>query len=158
MRGFTLRKGSRSERGDRLAEIGSSSIRLQVLEAEAVRDAAKSNLKKMEAGSRPQEIQIATSAVKEAEAALSEARKNFKRIDRLHEIRAVSNSAYDSAERQMTTAHARMNSAKQNGWRWHNRARVRKMWHLPRAQLGQAGAALALAEDRLKKSVHSSTL
>ena len=145
-------KGGQVQKGDRLAEIGSSSMRLQVCEARAVRDAVKSNLKKMEKGSRPQEIQIAKAAVKEAEAALSEAQKNFKRIDRLHEIRAVSNSAYDSAERQMSTANARMESAKQ---------RLSLVLQGPReedvgaarAKLGQAEASMALAEDRLKKSI-----
>ena len=106
-------KGARVEKGDLLAEIGSTSMRLQIQEAKAARDAAKSHLRKMVKGSRPQEIEIATAAVQEAEAALSEARKNFDRIDRLHEIRAVSNSAYDAAQRQMSTANARMASAKQ---------------------------------------------
>ncbi len=145
-------KGDRVQKGDRLAEIGSSSMRLQVREANALREAAKSNLKKMETGSRPQEIQIAAATVTEAEAALSEAKKNFKRIARLHEIRAVSNSDYDSAERQMNTAKARMASAKQQlslarqGPRKEDVASAR-------AQLEHAKAAMALAEDRLKKSI-----
>ena len=150
--GLYFEKGDRVQKGDRLAEIGSSSMRLQVREAGALREAAKSNLKKMETGSRPQEIQIAAATVTEAEAALSEAEKNFKRIARLHEIRAVSNSDYDSAERQMSTANARMASAKQQlslarqGPRDEDVASAR-------AQLGQAEAAMALAEDRLKKSI-----
>ncbi len=150
--GLYFEKGDRVQKGNRLAEIGSSSMRLQVREAGALREAAKSNLKKMETGSRPQEIQIAAATVTEAEAALSEAGKNFKRIARLHEIRAVSNSDYDSAERQMSTANARMASAKQQlslaqqGPRDEDVASAR-------AQLGQAEAAMALAEDRLKKSI-----
>jgi multidrug resistance efflux pump len=149
---LNFEKGKRVNKGDLLAEIGSSSMRLQVREAKAVRDAAKSNLKKMEKGSRPQEIQIATAVVQEADAALSEAQKNFKRIDRLHEIRAVSNSAYDSAERQMTTANARMASAKQRLELALKGPRIEDV-NAARAQLGQADAALALMEDRLKKSI-----
>ena len=145
-------KGERVKEGDLLAEIGSSSMRLQVREAQAVRDAAKSNLKKMEKGSRPQEIQIARAVVQEAEAALSEAQKNFKRIDRLHEIRAVSNSAYDSAERQMSTANARMASAKQRLELAKKGPRDEDVG-AARAHLGQTEAALALTEDRLKKSI-----
>ncbi|MCP4575797.1 MAG: efflux RND transporter periplasmic adaptor subunit [Deltaproteobacteria bacterium] len=145
-------KGEPVKKGDLLAEIGSSSMRLQVREAKAVTDAAKSNLKKMEKGSRPQEIQIATAVVQEADAALSEAQKNFKRINRLHEIRAVSNSAYDSAERQMTTANARMASAKQRLELALKGPRIEDV-NAARAQLGQAEAALALMKDRLKKSI-----
>ena len=145
-------KGEQVKKGDLLAEIGSSSMRLQVREVTAARNAAKSNLKKLEKGSRPQEIQIATASVQEAEAALSEAQKNFKRIDRLHEIRAVSNSAYDSAERQRSTANARMSTAKQRLDLAKKGPRVEDV-AAARAQLGQAEAALALMEDRLKKSI-----
>ena len=145
-------KGERVEKGDLLAEIGSSSLRLQIQEATAARNAAKSNLSKMERGSRPQEIQIATAAVTEAEAALSEAEKHFKRIDRLHEIRAVSNSAYDAAERQMSTAKARTASAKQRLELAKKGPRVEDV-NAARAQLAQAEAALALAEDRYRKSI-----
>ena len=150
--GLYFEKGDRVQKGDRLAEIGSSSMRLQVREAKAARDAAKSNLKKMEKGSRPQEIQIVAATVKEAEAAFVEAQKNFKRIDRLHEIRAVSDSAYDSAKRQMSTANARMASAKQQFSLALQGPRKEDVG-TARAQLGQAEAAMALAEDRLKKSI-----
>jgi multidrug efflux pump subunit AcrA (membrane-fusion protein) len=149
---LNFEKGKRVKAGDLLAEIGSSSMRLQVREAKAVRDAAKSNLKKMEKGSRPQEIQIATAVVQEAEAALLEAQKNFKRINRLHEIRAVSNSAYDSAERQMSTANARTASAKQRLLLAKKGPRDEDVG-AARAQLGQAEAALEMMEDRLKKSI-----
>lgn len=144
-------KGARVKKGDLLAEIGSTSVRLQIREAKAVRDAVKSNLRKMEKGSRPQEIQIATAVVQEAAAALSEAQKHFERINRLHEIRAVSNSAYDAAQRQMSTANARMVSAKQRLELAKKGPRDEDVG-AARAQLGQAEAALALTEDRLKKS------
>lgn len=149
---LNFERGKQVKKGDLLAEIGSSSMHLQVQEAKAVRDAAKSNLKKMEKGSRPQEIQIAKAVVQEADAALSEAQKNFKRINRLHEIRAVSNSAYDSAERQMTTANARMASAKQQLELALKGPRIEDV-NAARAHLGQAEAAMALMEDRLKKSI-----
>ncbi len=149
---LNFERGERVKKGDLLAEIGSSSIRLQVQEARAARDAAKSNLKKMVKGSRPQEIEIATAAVREAEAALSEAQKNFDRIDRLLKIRAVSNSAYDAAERQMSTANARMASAKQRLDLAKKGPRIEDV-NAARAHLGQAEAALALMEDRLKKSI-----
>ena len=87
----------------------------------------------------------------QAAAALSEAQKHFERINRLHEIRAVSNSAYDAAERQMSTANARMVSAKQRLELAKKGPRDEDVG-AARAQLGQAEAALALTEDRLKKS------
>ena len=149
---LNFEKGERVEKGALLAEIGSSSMRLQIQEAMAARDAAKSNLRKMVKGSRPQEIEIATASVQEAQAALSEAEKNFKRIERLHEIRAVSNSDYDAAQRQMSTANARMDSARQRLDLAKKGPRIEDV-NATRAQLAQAEAALALMEDRLKKSI-----
>jgi len=145
-------KGEKVAAGKLLAEIGTSSVRLQVRETEAAVDAAESVLKKMEKGSRPQEIQIATSALSEAEAALFEAEKNYRRIKELHNIKAISGSSYDAAERQVGTAKARMNSAKQRLVLALKGPRVEDI-NGARATLAQAEAALALTKNRLTKSM-----
>ena len=150
--GLYFEKGEKVAAGKLLAEIGTSSVRLQVLETEAAVDAAGSVLKKMEKGSRPQEIQIATSALSEAEAALFEAEKNYRRIKELHNIKAISGSGYDAAERQVGTAKARMNSAKQQLVLALKGPRVEDI-NGARATFAQAEAALALTENRLTKSM-----
>ncbi|MCF8146557.1 MAG: efflux RND transporter periplasmic adaptor subunit [Deltaproteobacteria bacterium] len=149
---LSFEKGDRVREGMLLAEVGAVSARLQVKEAEAAVAAARSGLNKMEKGSRPQEIQIATSAVSAAEAALFEAEKNHERIKRLYDIRAVSNSSYDTAERQLTTARANMESAKQQLVMALEGPRIEDI-NSAKAALAQAEAVLALAEDRLKKSM-----
>ena len=150
--GLYFEKGEKVTAGKLLAEIGTSSVRLQVREAEAGVDAARSVLQKMERGSRPQEIQIATSALKEAEAALFEAEKNYKRIKDLHNIKAISGSSYDAAERQVGTAKARMESAKQQLVLALKGPRIEDI-EGARAALAQAEAGLALTRNRLKKSM-----
>ena len=150
--GLYFEKGEKVTAGKLLAEIGTSSVRLQVREAEAAVDATRSVLKKMEKGSRPQEIQIATSVLKEAEAALFEAEKNYKRIKGLHNIQAISGSSYDAAERQVGTAKARMESAKQQLILALKGPRIEDIKGA-RATLAQAEAALALTKNRLKKSM-----
>lgn len=149
--GLYFEKGEKVAAGKLLAEIGTSSVRLQVREAEAGVDAARSVLKKMERGSRPQEIHIATSALNEAEAALFEAEKNYKRIKELHNIKAISGSGYDAAERQVGTAKARMDSAKQRLVLALKGPRIEDIKGA-RAALAQAEAALALTKNRLEKS------
>ena len=72
-------KGDRVKKGQLLAEISTSSIRLKVQQAKAALQAARSNLEKTEKGSRPEEILIAEATLKETEAALFEAQKNFNR-------------------------------------------------------------------------------
>jgi len=150
--GIYFEKGEKVAAGKLLAEIGTSSVRLQVRETEAAVDAAESVLNKMEKGSRPQEIQIATSALSEAEAALFEAEKNYRRIKELHNIKAISGSSYDAAERQVGTAKARMNSAKQRLVLALKGPRVEDI-NGARATLAQAEAALALTKNRLTKSM-----
>ncbi len=145
-------KGDRVKEGDLLAEVGTSSAGLQVREAEAGVEVVKSRLKTMEKGSRPQEIQIAEAGVEEAEAALLEAEKTFKRIEQLHGINAISGSEYDAAEKQAAMAKARMESAKQRLTLSLQGPRIEDI-HTARANLRQAEAGLALKNDIFKKSM-----
>ncbi len=71
------------------------------------------------------EVRRALAALQEAKAALSEAKSNYKRIVNLHEINAVADSEFDNAKRAADMASANME---------------------------RATAALALAEDQLRKS------
>lgn len=149
---LSFEKGDRVREGMLLAEIGAGSARLQVKEVKAAAAAARSGLDKMEKGSRPQEIHIAKSAVSAAEAALFEAEKNHQRIKSLYDIRAVSNSSYDAAERELTTARANMESAKQQLVLALEGPRIEDI-DAARAAHAQAEATLAMAEDRLAKSM-----
>jgi RND family efflux transporter MFP subunit len=106
----------------------------------------------MEKGSRPQEIQIAEANVEEAEAALFEAEKTFKRVKQLHGIQAISGSEFDAAERQVGMAKARMESAKQRLMLALQGPRIEDI-QTARANLRQAEAGLALKKDLLKKSM-----
>ncbi|UCF57719.1 MAG: efflux RND transporter periplasmic adaptor subunit [Deltaproteobacteria bacterium] len=144
-------RGDRVKGGQLLAEIGTSSILIEVQRAEAALEMAKSRLKKTERGSRPEEIRIARAGVEEAEAALKEAERNFQRIKDLYGYKAVSNSDYDSAKRAVDIARANLESARQQlelskqGPRIEDREEAR-------ANLKQTQAALAMAKDRLRKS------
>ncbi|MCF8082058.1 MAG: efflux RND transporter periplasmic adaptor subunit [Deltaproteobacteria bacterium] len=150
-------RGDQLEKGQLLAEISTSTIALQVNQAEAAVDAARSRLNKLKTGSRPQEIEIARAQVAEAEAALFEAEKNHERVSRLHKIGAVSNSGYDTARRQLSTAQAKVASAKQQLVLALEGPRQEDV-SAAQAQLKESEAALALARDRLKKSrPHSPT-
>ncbi len=71
------------------------------------------------------EVRMGNAALEEAKAASPEAENNYKRIKDLYKIRAVSDSKFDSAKRSA---------------------------EMSRANVQKAEAALALAEDRLRKS------
>lgn len=145
-------KGDRVREGDLLAEVSTSSFHLKVRQARAAREAAESQIEKLQRGSRPQEIEIARAALEEAEAALFEAEKDFKRIEELYKIRAVSKREYDAAVRKLDTAQARRESAQQQVVLTLKGPREEDIKNA-RANLDQATAALALAKDQLKKSM-----
>ena len=144
-------KGDRVEKGQVLAEISTSSIRLEVQHAEAVVGAALNHLKKVERGSRPEEIRIADAVLEEAEAALIEAEKNFKRVKDLYKYGAISDSELDSSKRRTDMASAKVESARQQLMLVKQGPRIEDR-KTARANFEQAEAALALAKDRLKKS------
>jgi multidrug efflux pump subunit AcrA (membrane-fusion protein) len=144
-------KGDSVNKGDLLAEVGTRSFRLNVQQAEATLEAAKSQMEKLEKGSRPQEIQIARAGLEEAEAAFFEAEKDFKRIKELYDIRAVSNREYDGAVGKLDTAKARMDSARQHLVLALKGPRVEDIKNA-RANLDQAMAQLGLAKEELWKS------
>jgi multidrug efflux pump subunit AcrA (membrane-fusion protein) len=149
--GIHFERGDRVLKGQPLAEVSTSTILLEVRQAEAALDVGKSQLEKAERGSRPEEIRIAEAALDEARASLLEAGNHFHRIKGLFDLKAISQSQYDAAKRGVDTARARVESAGdqlalvRQGPRAEDRDAAR-------AGLEQARATLALARDRLRKS------
>ncbi len=144
-------RGDRVEAGRILAEIGTSSVALEVAQAEAAVAVARSELDKVETGSRPEEIRIARAGLDQALARLREAQRHHDRIQGLSERRAVSDSELDAASRGLEAARADVASSRerlalaQQGPREEDRMTAR-------ARFQQAKAALAVARDRLRKS------
>ncbi len=149
---ISFERGDRVKKGQVLAEVSTGSIRIEVQQAKAAQAVAENNLEKMEKGSRPEEIRIAMAAVEQAEASVSEAENNFQRINDLYGYQAVSNSKYDSAKRGVETARANLESAKQQFELVKQGPRIEDKG-AARARFEQAQAALAMAKDRLEKSV-----
>ncbi len=144
-------RGESVRKGQLLAEVSTSTFRLKVRQAQAAKEATASQIKKLERGSRPQEIQIARAALREAEAALFEAESDFERMEGLYKIRAISKREYDAALRKRSTVNAKMDSAQQQLVLALQGPRIEDI-NKARANLDQAAAALALAKDQLNKS------
>ena len=145
-------RGDRVTKGQVLAEISANSMRIEVQQAEAAAAVAASQLRKVERGSRPEEIRIAKATVERAEAALREAENNFKRMKELHGYNAISNSQYDSAEKGVETARASLTSAKEQLELAKKGPRAEDK-QAARARHARAQATLAMAQDHLRKSV-----
>jgi len=150
-------RGDKVKKGRLLALISTSSFRLEVQQAQAALRVIKSQLQKIEKGSRPEEIRIAEATLKREEASRNEAERYYRRVKDLHGSNAVSNSQYDSAERALQTAHANVELAKEQlelarkGPRAEDREAAR-------ANVSQSQSVLSIAGDRLRKSrLHSPT-
>ena len=148
---FFFEKGDRVKKDQVLAEISTSSIRIEVQQAAAALKVAESQLDKTIKGSRPEEILIAKAALQAAVAERLDAEKNVERVRSLYGTRSVSDSVYDSARRAADMARAKEASARQElilaeqGPREEDRQAAK-------ANVEQARAVLAQAADRLRKS------
>jgi HlyD family secretion protein len=106
-------EGDRIRRGQRLAALDPQPYRDALAMAEARVEARQANLDKLRAGSRPQEIQQARAAVREAEAAFANAERDFRRQRDLLESGGSSQKVLDAAQARRDETAARLASARE---------------------------------------------
>jgi HlyD family secretion protein len=100
-------EGTSVRSGDVLAELDPQPFSDAVAVAEANKAQAQAELQKLTAGSRPQEIAHAEQAVVQAEAAMTEAQRQYERQSKLFSGHAITQSAFDSAREGNAVAAAR---------------------------------------------------
>jgi membrane fusion protein YbhG len=99
--------------GQRIAQIDPQPYRDALAAAEAGVLQARANVDKFESGARPQEVQQARAAVREADAAAKDAQRNYERQKGLVESGASSQRILDAAAAQRDATAARLASAKE---------------------------------------------
>lgn len=145
-------KGQRVKKGQVLAEIGTSTIKVQVEEARAAIEQARARLERLKAGPRSEEVSMAEARVDEARAGLAEAEENYARIKRLHERKVASSKELDFASRVLKVARAKLKMA-QNHLELVKKGPREEEIREARAAVKRAEAALQMALDRLGKSI-----
>lgn len=83
--------------GQVIAEIENADLKAQLAEAEAILAAKENELTRLMAGARPQEIDQAKAALRQANAAAIEARENYQRQVALGKKKLVSDAAVEQA-------------------------------------------------------------
>lgn len=106
-------EGDRVRRGQRLAALDPGPYRDALAMAEARVAARQANLAKLESGSRPQEVQQARAAVREAEAAFANAERDLRRQQGLLESGGSSQKVVDAALARRDETAARLASARE---------------------------------------------
>jgi HlyD family secretion protein len=146
-------EGSRVKEGDLIAVLDSSSLAIQLSQAEAGVRLADSQLRLLLKGARSEDIRQAEELLKQAEAGLSIARQDLKRAGDLLEKGSATQKIKDDAEARFTVAQAQYNSAAETLKKAKNFARPEEV-EAARARLAQAQSAV----DLLKKSIADCSL
>ncbi len=109
-------EGQRVKKGELLAELQTETLRLQAAQARARLDQAEQNLRKLQNGTRPEEIEQAKSAVQAAAARTQKAGTDFRIAEKLWKNpqgRAVSLQHYETVKNTFAAAQAEEQSARQ---------------------------------------------
>ena len=145
-------EGYAVEKGQKLAVLDGAELRGMVSQSRASVSEAVTKLEELRAGSRPQEIAVASANMKAAEAELVKARKDFERAERLFKQEAIAvsqldafRSAYESRAEQVRAAQEQLSLLKEGP-----RKEVIKA---AEDRERQARAALGVIEERFGDTV-----
>jgi HlyD family secretion protein len=148
-----VEEGARVQTGDQLAVIDSDSLAIQLRQAEAGVDLARSQLELLLKGARVEDIRQTEEAAKQAEANLFLAGEDLKRIRSLFEKESATAKMKQDAEARYQVAQAQYEAAEQA------LLKVRKLSRPEEVRAAQARLAQAEAgRDLLKKTIDDATI
>lgn len=148
-------EGDEIKAGQTAAALEDKDLREDVAQAEGAYAAARANLAKLLAGSRPQEKKESAAAVSQAQADLADKQREFRRMQALFDRRTVSAQTRDKAEAAYLIAKAALRRAQENYSLVKEGPRKEDI-DAARAEAQRAEAALALARTRLGYATISS--
>ena len=105
-------EGDRVEKGQAIARIIDRDVRAELARAEALRDESRARLKLLEAGSRPEEIDLARTTVTRFEEQLKYHRGRLDRYRTLNEQQLTSMLDYEESARLVASAESDLAEAK----------------------------------------------
>ncbi len=148
-----IEEGSRVRAGDTLAIIDSSSLAIQLRQAEAAVDLAGSQLDLLLKGARVEDIRQVEEAAKQAEATFKLASEDLERIKNLYAKESATLKMLQDTETRFKVAEAQHAAAQQA------LQKVRKLSRPEEVKAAQARLAQAEAgRDLLKKTITDATI
>jgi len=148
-----VEEGSRAQVGDELAVIDSDRLAIQLRQADAGVDLARSQLNLLLKGARIEDIRQTEEAAKQAEAGLFLAGEDLKRTRTLFEKESATAKMKEDAEARYQVALAQREAARQA------LLKVRKLFRPEEVEAAQARLAQAEAgRDLLQKTIADATI
>lgn len=111
---FFVEEGDSVKAGDTLVHIHSAVAEAQLTEAEAMKEVAQAQNRKVDAGTRSQIIQAAYDMLQQAKAAVTITEKTYRRMDNLYNEGVLSEQKRDEAKGAYDAAVAARNAAESN--------------------------------------------
>ena len=105
-----VEKGDRVTKGDAIVRLEDDEYRARLRQADGSRAALRARLAELEAGSRPEEIELAKANLQAAEADLVNARISLERSETLFKEGVASQQEFDDAKARYDSQQARVNS------------------------------------------------
>ncbi|MBU4262793.1 MAG: secretion protein HlyD [Proteobacteria bacterium] len=149
-----VEEGDRVQPGQLLARLDKTPYQDELNLAQAQLEQAAARLKKMEAGTRPQEIAQAAALVRERQASVKNLQTDYQRQKDLIETGAVSQQSFDNTTAALAEAEARLATAREGlnlareGFRSEDIEAARADLQASKARL--AGANTRLADTEIK--------
>ncbi|MFZ5351675.1 MAG: efflux RND transporter periplasmic adaptor subunit [Bacillota bacterium] len=141
--------GQRVKKGDVLFTLDEKDVRLQVAQAEAAVNVARSSLIRTKSSASEQQLEQLKLALKGAEAAYDSSKAAYEKTKEMYNAGAVQKDVLDKAEAQLTAAEQQYTAAKNNLDLVQNKS-IPEAIAIAEAQYKQAEAAYNTAKNQLE--------
>lgn len=145
-----IREGTFIKKGDLLVQLDDTQARAMVKKASATLANARAQQAKLRKGARAEDIAATRAQLERAEAQLTQAEANFKRIATLTQQKMTGQADLDTARSVRDSAQADVRRAQQNLLLLTNGTRLEDLQQAD-AQVAEAEAALAIEEIKLSQ-------
>lgn len=144
-------EGDRVKRGDTIMIIDTEALFLQLKQQESGADMSRAQLDLLRNGSRKEDILLAESSLKQAQANYDQAKNDLDRLQKLYQTQTITKKQYDDADTHYNLMNDQLSSAKENYHKVRNIARPEELKQAE-AKLQQSVATA----DLIKKNIHDS--
>jgi len=142
-------EGDNVKEDDLIAVIDSTDYEIQKKQIEAMVESALANLRLLERGARREDIRVAEELLKQAEANLRNAEREWNRAKRLFEEKSITEKQWEDARTKYEFALAQFKQSEENLKKLRKGAREEEI-ELAKAKVKEAMAGLEAIENRIK--------